>query len=92
MLVYGNVVVGTLICSVLFHSMCDLKAAQMNMQYSQIWGFLFYEFELGHNTIETITNICWAKDEDTVDHSTATRWVKKFCLGCKNLDNQAKVR
>ena len=34
------------------------------------------------------------KEEDTIDHSTVTKSLKKkfffFCLGCKNLDNQAR--
>ena len=34
-------------------------------------------------------NICCAKGNGTVDHNTITRWFKKFCLACKNLDNQA---
>ena len=28
-------------------------------------------------------NICYAKGEAAVDHNTATRWLKKFCSGCK---------
>ena len=27
---------------------------------------------------------CCAKGEDAVNHNTVTRWLKKFCLGCKN--------
>ena len=34
--------------------------------------------------------IYWAKSEGTVDHSTVTSWSKKFCSGCKNLDDQAR--
>ena len=30
------------------------------------------------------------KDEGTVDHSTVTRWFKKFYLGCKNYDDQGR--
>ena len=29
-----------------------------------------------------------AKGEVAVDHSTVTRWLNKFQLGCKNLDGQ----
>ena len=39
-------VVGVLACCTLFHSMCDLKAMQMNLWYSLIWELLSYEFEL----------------------------------------------
>ena len=49
-----------------------------------------YDFELGHNTVETTRNTCCAKGEGLVDHCTVTRWLKKFCLGCKNLDNQVR--
>ena len=34
--------------------------------------------------------ICCVKSEGTVDHSTVTRLFKKFCSGCKNLDNQVR--
>ena len=37
-----------------------------------------------------LLNICCAKYKGTVDHSTVTRWSKKLCSGCKNLDNQAR--
>ena len=42
------------------------------------------------NAEEATKNICCAKVENTVDYSTVTKWFKKFCLGCKNLDNQAR--
>ena len=35
-------------------------------------------------------NICTMKDKGSVDQSTVTRWLNKFHLGCKNLNNQAK--
>ena len=79
------VVVGVLTYWVLFSTVCELKAAQMNIQYCLIWEFIFYEFKLGHNAGETTKNV---KAEDTVDHSMVTRWFKKFHSGCKNLDNQ----
>ena len=34
-------------------------------------------------------NICCVKD-GVVDHRAVTRWLKKFCTGCKSLDDQAK--
>ena len=43
------VVVGVLACCEMFLSMCDLKAAQMNMQCSLIWELMLYEFEQGYN-------------------------------------------
>ena len=35
-------------------------------------------------------NIGCMKGEGTIDYSTITRWFKKFCLGCKNLNNQPR--
>ena len=37
--------------------------------------------------MEATWNISCEKDEGTVDNSTVTRWFKKFCSGCKNLDD-----
>ena len=53
--------------------LCDLKATQMNMQYSLIWDLMIYKFELGHKAMEATKNVCCAKDEGAVDHSTVTR-------------------
>ena len=41
--------------------------------------------------IEAIKNICCMKEEVSVDHITVTRWFKKFCSGCKNLDDQTRL-
>ena len=64
-----------------------LKSIERNMQHSLIQEIMFYEFELDHNPAEATKNICYAKGEGIIDHSTAIR--KKFCLGCKNL-NEAR--
>ena len=48
---------------------------------------MLYKFKLGHNTVESTKNIS-VKGE--VDHNMATRWLKKFFLGCKNLNDQAR--
>ena len=53
---------------------------------------MFYEFKLRHKITETAKNICYLKGEDTVDHSTQTRWLKKICLGCKNLHDQVSLK
>ena len=45
-------------------------------------------FELGHNVMEAIKNICCVKDEDVVDH----RWFKKFHSGYNNLDHQIGLK
>ena len=84
------IVVGALTCCTLLHSMRDLKAAQLNMQYSPIQELLLYKYELSHNVAEATKNIYDAKGEDTVDHNTVTKWLKKFCSGCMNLSNEAR--
>ena len=40
--------------------------------------------------MEASKNICCVKSESTVDHSTVTRWFKKFCSGWKNLTDQPR--
>ena len=86
----GSVVgIGALTCCAELHSMCDLKATQMNVQCNLIRELMLYEFDLTHNTAKATKNIC-AKSEGTVYHSAVIRWFKKFCLGCKNLNNQAR--
>ena len=51
---------------------------------------MLYKFILGHNTGEATKKICHAKGEGAVDHTTLTRWFKKFLSDQKNFDNQAK--
>ena len=62
----------------------------MNVQSSLIWELLCYKFKLRHNITESTKNICCAKGEGAVDHSTVTRQMEKFHLRCKNLDDQAR--
>ena len=64
---------------------------QRNVQCSLIWELMPYEFKLGHNAVKATKNICCAKGERSVDHKTITCRLKKFCSGCKNLDNQARL-
>ena len=87
--VVGSVmVVGVLTCCTLFYSVSDLKAVQMNMQYSLIWELMP---QLDQNTTEATKNI-WVKDEGRIDHSTVNRWLKKIHRsGCKNLNDQARL-
>ena len=49
---------------------------------------MLYKFKLGYNAEEVSKNIYCMKGEGTLDHSTVTKWLKKFCSGWKNL-NQA---
>ena len=62
------------------HSMCDLKVTQMNVQHILIWKLMLYEFERGYNVAEATKNVCCAKGEGAIDHSTVTRWLKKIWL------------
>ena len=81
--------VGALIRCTLLHSMYNLKAAQMNVQYSLIQELMLYKFEPNHNIMEVTKNIC-VNGED--DHRTVTRWFKKFCSDCKNLNSQVGLK
>ena len=47
-------------------------------------------YNFGHNAAVRMKKISCTKREDTVNYSIVTRCFKKFCSGCKNLDNQAK--
>ena len=75
--------VGALTLYSLLYSMCNLKAAQMNVQRSLILEIMFYGFELSYGSDPK-----YLKGEGAVDHRTVTRWFKKFRSRCKNLDNQ----
>ena len=46
--------------------------------------------KLRHNFAEETKNICSAKNESTVDHSTVTKWFKIFRSGCKNFGYQKR--
>ena len=47
---------------------------------------MLYEIELGHNAMETIKNICWMNNKDTINYSS----FKKLCSVCKKLDDQER--
>ena len=49
-----------------FTSLCDLKAAQMNVQRTLIWELMFYVFKLGHNATEATKKIYYAKGKGAV--------------------------
>ena len=51
---------------------------------------MLYEFKLSHNAAEATKNICRTKGEGAVGNSTVNRWFKKFCSGCKNLDDRER--
>ena len=77
-------VVGILICP-LIHSMCDLKAEQMNVSC-----YLIYKFEVGQNATEENKNICCVKSDGTVNRNIVIRWSMRFSSGWKNLGNEVK--
>ena len=52
---------------------------------------MLYKFKLGHYATEAIKNLSCAKGKGSIYHSPVTRCFKKFCLGCKNLDNHVKL-
>ena len=84
------VVVGALTRCALLQSVYYLKATQTNMQHHQIQELMFYKFVMSYKTAKVTKNICCTKSESTVDHNTVTKWLKKFCLGHKNLNNQVR--
>ena len=47
---------------------------------------------MNSNTMEVTQNICCLKGEGAVCHTRVTRSFKKFCSGCKNLDNQGDIK
>ena len=83
------VVVGAMTCCAFLHSICNLKAAQINMQCSLIWEFMIYKFKLGHHISQVTKNIC-LKSECEIDHSAVSRRFKKFCSSYKNHNNQIR--
>ena len=64
--------------------MCDLKAVQMKVHHSLIQQLIRYLSELGRNAAAVTKNVCCAKKERAANHSTVTKWTKKFRLGSKN--------
>ena len=63
----------------------------MNVQqHHLIREFMLYELELSHNATKVAKSICCEKGEHEVDQDTFTICLKKFRLGCKNLDDQER--
>ena len=80
-------VVGVLTHCAFLLSVCGMKTAQINVQRnSLIQEFMFYEFELGHDTEEATKNIFVGK----VKVQCSKQMFQKFCLGCENFDDQAR--
>ena len=49
-----------------------------------------YDLKLRLNVSEATKNISYPRGENAVDGNTETRWLRKFRLGCKNLEDWAK--
>ena len=81
------VIVGALTRCVLFHSVCDVKAEQTNVQHGLIWELMLQEYELDHNASEATKTIYCAKSEVVIDHGTL---IKKICTSYNKLDGQAR--
>uniref|UniRef100_A0A914D1S0 Mos1 transposase HTH domain-containing protein n=1 Tax=Acrobeloides nanus TaxID=290746 RepID=A0A914D1S0_9BILA len=62
----------------------------MEKNLGDIRKLLKYEFELGHNAKQAVTNINRAKGAETVAYTTAKRWFSKFRSG--NLETDDKMR
>ena len=62
----------------------------MEKNLGDIRKLLKYEFELGHNAKEAVTNINRAKGAGTMAYSTAKRWFSKF--RCGNVETDDKKR
>ena len=52
--------------------MCNLKVAKMNVQPNLIRELILYVFELDYNATVATKDICCAKSECAVDHTTVT--------------------
>ena len=51
---------------------------------------LLYEFKLGHTPAEATRNICQAIGPGTINHSTVTRWWKRFSSGDESLKDEPR--
>ena len=74
--VVANIVIVGVVTCVFLHSMCNLKAAQMNELRNLIQKLQFYGFELSQSSAEATKNICCVKDQIIVHHSTVNRKFK----------------
>ena len=52
---------------------------------------MLYKFKLCYNVVKVTKDICCANGEAAVDHSTISRWFKKFLSNCKNLNDQPRL-
>ena len=69
----GILVVGALTRCALFHTVCNLIAAQLNVQLSLTDELRLCKFELVHNVVETTRIFCSVDDEGAVDDNILIR-------------------
>ena len=62
----------------------SLRALKKNNDY-YFFRILSINMNYGSNQ-----KFCCVKGEGEVDHSTITKWIRKFRSACKNLDDQAR--
>ena len=68
------------------HSMCDLKDALMNMQCILIWELIICESKCQRNNQKFLLCESWRQSWSQYSKQV----VQEGCIGCKNLDNQAR--
>ena len=66
-------VVSALTCCALLHSVCNLKATQMNMQHCLIWELVLYKFELE----VTINIVCSWSEYSNLMVQEITFWLQE---------------
>ena len=66
------------------------KTEQMNMQHSQIRELMLYESNGAITPLKQRKIFVVRKKKAQWEQSTVTRWLKKFCLACKNLYHQTR--
>lgn len=89
-------VFGVLTHCLLFHSICHLRPAQMNMQDSPIWELMLYEFKLSYNVVEATRNIIVQKVNAQLINSTVSRlqepWWSSKVSRLKIMDSKAMLQ
>ena len=80
----GHIVNGFILCVI-----WKLNQWMCNVVY--ISNFCFMSSNWGIMPGKATENICCTKGEKIVDHSTINWWLKKFCLGYKNLNDLAML-
>ena len=80
-----------ILLSVLVLSYRALKSVNLTLKNKRLVKAMIKEMTPSHNTVEE-TKIHLLSKRCKVQLFTITKWFKKFCLGCKNLDAQARCQ